>query len=72
MLKAYVMIHLEVTNEEGFSGFASKISGLLAEFGGKVLVGRDTVVSKLENQVTDRRSDLHVLLEFPDRESALE
>ena len=45
MPKAYVMIHLEVTNEEGFSGFASKISGLLAEFGGKALVGRDTVVS---------------------------
>ena len=72
MPKAYVMIHLEVINEEGFSGFASKIPGLLAEFGGKVLVGRDTVVSKLENQVTDRRSDVHVLLEFPDRESALE
>ena len=72
MPMVYVMIHLVVTNEEGFSGFASKISGLLAEFGGKVLVGRDTVVSKLENQVTDRRSDVHVLLEFPDRESALE
>ena len=45
MPKAYVMIHLEVINEEGFSGFASKIPGLLAEFGGKALVGRDTVVS---------------------------
>ena len=72
MPKVYVMIHLEVTNEEGFSGFASKISGLLAEFGGKALVGRDTVVSRLENQVTDRRSDVHAVLEFPDRESALE
>ncbi len=36
MPKAYVMIHLEVTNEEEFvSGFASKIPGLLSEFGGK-------------------------------------
>ena len=36
MPKAYVMIHLEVTNQEEFiSGFASKIPALLAEFGGK-------------------------------------
>ena len=67
MSKAYAMTHLEVTNEEGFSGFASKISGLLAEFGWKALVGLDTVVSKLENQVTDRQSDVHAVLEFPDR-----
>ncbi len=53
MPKAYVMIHLEVTNEEGFSGFASTIPGLLAEFGGRALVGRDAVVSTLENQVTN-------------------
>ena len=71
MPKAYAMIHLEATNEERFSGSASKIPGLLAEFGGKALVGRDTVVSKLENQVTDRQSDVHAVLEFPDRESAL-
>ena len=37
MPKAYVMIHLEVTNEEEFvSGFASKIPGLLSEFGGEL------------------------------------
>jgi len=53
MPKADVMIHLEVTNEEGFSGFASTIPGLLAEFGGRALVGRDAVVSTLENQVTN-------------------
>ena len=53
MPKAYVMIHLEVTNEEGFSGFASTIPVLLAEFGGRALVGRDAVVSTLENQVTN-------------------
>ena len=36
MHKAYVMIHLEVTSEEEFvSGCASKIPGLLSEFGGK-------------------------------------
>tara|TARA_Y100001001_G_scaffold105946_1_gene103750 strand:+ start:199 stop:360 length:162 start_codon:yes stop_codon:yes gene_type:complete len=53
MPKAYVMIHLEVTNEEGFSGFASMIPGPLAEFGGRAVVGRDAVVSTLENQVTN-------------------
>ena len=38
MPKAYVMIHLEVTNKEPFiSGFASKIPALLQEFGGKHL-----------------------------------
>ena len=43
MPKAYVMIHLEVTNEKEFvSGFASKIPGLLSEFGGKPLVPRNT------------------------------
>ena len=47
------MNHLEVTNEEGFSGFASTIPSLFAEFGGRALVGRDAVVSTLENQVTN-------------------
>ena len=72
MTKAYVMIHLEVTNEEEFvSGFASKIPGLLSEFGGKALVPRSTEVSILENQVTGRQADVHAIFEFPDRESAL-
>jgi len=44
------MIHLEVTDEEEFvSGFASKIPGLLSEFGWKALVPRNTEVSILEN-----------------------
>jgi len=74
MPKAYVMIHLEITNEEEFvSGFASKIPGLLAEFGGKSLVrsGGQPEVSRLENQVTDRQADIHAIFEFPDRQSAL-
>ena len=72
MAKAYVMIHLEVTNLEGFeSGFATHIPGLLAEFGGKALVQRNTEVSILENQVTGRQADVHAIFEFPDRDSAL-
>ena len=40
MTKAYVMIHLEVTNREEFiSGFASKNPALVAEYGGKRLTG---------------------------------
>ena len=72
MPKAYVMIHLEVTNEEEFvTGFASKIPGLLSEFGGKPLVPRNSEVSILENQVTGRQADVHAIFEFPDRDSAL-
>ena len=73
MPKAYVMIHLEVTNKEPFiSGFASKIPALLQEFGGKRLTsGPDVEVLFLENQVTDRQADIHAIFEFPDKESAL-
>ena len=73
MPKAYVMIHLEVTNKEPFiSGFASKIPALLQEFGGKHLTsGPDVEVLFLENQVTDRQADVHAIFEFPDKESAL-
>ena len=73
MPNAYVMIHLEITNREEFiSGFASKIPALLAEFGGKALTsGADVEVHFLENQVTDRKADVHAIFEFPDKESAL-
>ena len=66
------MIHLEVTNREGFeSGFATPIPGLLAEFGWKSLGQRNTEVSILENQVTRRQADVHAIFEFLDRDSAL-
>ena len=74
MPKAYVMIHLEITNQEEFlSGFASKIPELLKEFGGKRLTAGHTEleVHFLENQVTDRQADVHAIFEFPDKESAL-
>ena len=73
MPKAYVMIHLEITNREEFtSGFSSNIPALIAEFGGKPLTpGPDTQVHFLENQVTDRQADVPALFEFPDKESAL-
>ena len=73
MPKAYVMIHLEVTNREGFiSGFTSKNPALVAEYGGKRLTGGpDAEVYFLENQVTDRQADVHAVFEFPDKESAL-
>ena len=73
MPKAYVMIHLEVTNREEFiSGFASKNPALVTQFGGKRLAGGpDAEVHFLENQVTDRPADVHAIFEFPDKESAL-
>ena len=73
MPKAYVMIHLEITNREEFiSGFSSNVPALIAEFGGKALTpGPDAEVHFLENQVTDRQADVHAIFEFPDKESAL-
>ena len=73
MPKAYVMIHLEITNREEFmSGFASKIPALLEEFGGKPLTsGPNAEVHFLENQVTGRQADVHAIFEFPNKESAL-
>ena len=73
MPKAYVMIHLEVTNREEFiSGFASKNPALVTQFGGKRLAGGPYAeVHFLENQVTDRQADVHAIFEFPDKESAL-
>ena len=73
MPKAYVMIHLEITNREEFiSGFSSNVPALVAEFGGKPLTsGPDAEVHFLENQVTDRQADVHAIFEFPDKESAL-
>ena len=77
MPKAYVMIHLEITNrEESVSGFTSKTPALLAEFGGKRLVrsrgpnSEGVTVLPLENQIIDRQADIHAF-ESPDRGSAL-
>ena len=69
MPKAYVMIHLEITNREEFiSGFSSNVPALVAEFGGKPLTpGPDAEVHFLENQVTDRQADVHAIFEFPDK-----
>ena len=76
MPKAYVMIHLEITNREEFvSGFTSKTPALLAEFGGKSFVrsrgpnSEGVTVSRLENQIIDRQADIHAF-ESPDRGSA--
>ena len=39
MPKAYMMVHLEVTNSEAFAaGFWSKVADVAKEFGGKFLV----------------------------------
>ena len=39
MPKAYMMVHLEVTNPEEFAaGFGSKVADVVKEFGGKFLV----------------------------------
>ena len=53
MPKAYVMIHLEITNREEFvSGFSSNVPALVAEFGGKPLTsGLNAEVHFLETKL---------------------
>ena len=71
MPKAYMMVHLEVTNPEAFAtGFGSKVADVAREFGGKFLVLRPAV-HRYENQFNGKPADVHGIIEFPDRESAI-
>ena len=71
MPKAYMMVHLEVTNPEAFAaGFGSKVADVAREFGGKFLV-QLPAVHRYENQFNGKQADVHGILEFPDRESAI-
>ena len=71
MPKAYMMVHLEVTNPEAFAdGFGSKVSDIAKEFGGKFLV-QLPAVHRYENQLTGKQADVHGIIEFPDSASAI-
>ena len=71
MPKAYMMVHLELTNTEAFvAGFGSKVETLANEFGGKFLVLMGDV-HRYENQFNGKQADVHGIVEFPDRESAI-
>jgi len=68
MPKAYVMAHLTLTNTEKFvAEYGSKVEETIKAFGGQFLA-RGGEVSYREGE---KLGDIDVILEFPDRESAI-
>ena len=68
MPKAYVMAHLTLTNREKFvAEYASKVGETIEAFGGQFLA-RGGEVSYREGE---KLGDIDVILEFPDRKSAI-
>ena len=68
MPKAYVMAHLTLTNTEKFvADYGSKVEETMKTFGGQCLA-RGGEVSYREGE---KLGDIDVILEFPDRQSAI-
>ncbi|MDC0034996.1 DUF1330 domain-containing protein [Chloroflexi bacterium] len=68
MPKAYVMAHLTLTNTEKFvADYGSKVEETMKTFGGQFLA-RGGEVSYREGE---KLGDIDVILEFPDRQSAI-
>ena len=68
MPKAYLMAHVTLTNpEKFFAEYASKVGETLQPFGGQFLV-RGGDISYREGE---KLGDIDVVIEFPDRKSAM-
>ena len=68
MPKAYVVGHATVTNPEKFAAeYSSKVEETIRAFGGQFLV-RGGDISYREGE---KLGDVDVVVEFPDRESAM-
>ena len=68
MAKGCVIAHFKIKNPDAFKvGYGSKIEGVIEQFGGKFLV-RGGEIAYSEGK---KLGDLNVIVEFPDRESAL-
>lgn len=65
-MSAYIIAQITVTEPEDYASYASQTVALAERFGGRFLVkgGEQTA---LEGNSPDR----HVIIEFPDRETAL-
>ncbi len=65
-MSAYVIVHVNVSNPEGYPEYARQVPATLAAHGGEFLVrgGETTVV---EGEMPHGR---HVVIRFPDRASA--
>jgi len=66
-MSAYIIARINVTDAEDYKNYAGQTVALAEKFGGKFLV-KGGAQTQLEGNGPDR----HVLIEFPDRETALE
>lgn len=66
-MSAYIIARINVTDPNDYKNYASQTVALAEKFGGKFLV-KGGVQTQLEGNGPDR----HVIIEFPDRETALE
>ena len=66
-MSAYIIALITVTDPEGYKAYASQTAALAEAFGGRFLVKGGTQ-EVLEGDCPDR----HVVIEFPDRKTALD
>lgn len=65
-MSAYIIARITVTAPEDYASYASQTVALAERFGGRFLV-KGGAQTALEGNCPDR----HVIIEFPDRETAL-
>lgn len=65
MTKAYYIVHITVTNPEGFADYCSKAFTSKA-FGGEIIVRTDQATQVEGVSI----GDMHVVIEFPTRAAA--
>ncbi|WP_135507475.1 DUF1330 domain-containing protein [Roseovarius aestuariivivens] len=66
-MSAYLIARITVTNPEDYQAYASQTQALVEMVGGRFLAKGGTQV-----QVEGNSPDRHVIIEFPDRQTALE
>ena len=65
-MSAYIIARINVTDPDDYQAYASQTVALAETFGGRFLV-KGGAQTQLEGNSPDR----HVIIEFPDRETAL-
>jgi len=65
-MRAYVLAEIEITNPDGYKGYASGVVPTIEKYGGRFLV-RGGAVHTLEGEWPTRR---RVIIEFPTVEAA--
>ena len=60
-MRGYILAQINIKDREGFSGYADKAAPVVAQYGGKFLVG----TGKVETVEGERGRHRMVLIEFP-------